>query len=338
MRSGLQQDFQKCYPFIIMREHMDPQLTRILSMMPVIDLSDVRAMRALNQETKLPVSPSDGSVQTNELLVPRRDDASAVRVRVYRPHQSTQALPAILYCHPGLIFGTLEMDHARCLRFASEVGCVVVSVDYRLAPEHPFPAGIEDCYASLAWMEAKADDLNIDASRIAVAGCSTGATLAAALALMARDRGGPALVFQILVCPALDDRLRTASMTEFADPAPMEAGRVGAEHLWRYYLGEPRDNVSLYAAPGRAEDLSGLPPTYLITAEFDCLRDEGIDYALRLMRAGVPTELHHFSGCFHAFDLVVRTAAVSQRSVDEQVAVLRRALAAPARDHVLIAE
>jgi acetyl esterase len=319
------------YPSRHYRENMDPQLARILLMMPVVDLSDIQAIRALNQETKMPVSPSYQLVETSERLVPRPDGASAVRVRVYRPHQSTQTLPALLYCHPGLFFGTLEMDHARCMRFASDVGCVVVSVDYRLAPEHPFPAGIEDCYATLAWMEANATNLSIDPSRTAVAGCSTGATLAAALALMARDRGSPALVFQLLVCPALDDRLQTASMAEFADPGPMEAGRIGSEYMWRYYLGESRDSVSPYAAPGRAEDLSSLPPAYLVTAEFDCLRDEGIDYALRLMRAGVPTELHHFSGCFHAFDLVARTAAVSQRAVDEQVAILRRALAAPAR-------
>lgn len=314
-----------------MREHMDPQLARILSMMPVLDLGDIQAVRALNKETRLPVSPSDLLVRTEEFFVPRLGGATAVRVRAYLPRQQPETLPAILYCHPGLAFGTLEMDHARCMRFASDIGCVVISVEYRLAPENPFPAGVEDCYSSLVWLASNAAELNVDPTRLAVAGCSTGATLAAGLALMARDKGGPALAYQLLVCPALDDRMQTASMAEFAEPAPMEVGRVGAEHLWRYYLGDPRENVSPYAAPSRAEDLSGLPPAYIITAEFDCLRDEGIDYALRLMRAGVPAELHHFSGCFHAFDLVARTAAVSQRAVDEQVAVLRRTLAAPSR-------
>jgi acetyl esterase len=314
---------------IEMREHMDPQLARILALMPVIDLSDIKAIRKLNQGTVMPVPPGNELVSTTEILIPR-SDATSVRIRICRPQQSSQPMPALLYCHPGLIFGTLDMDHARCLRFASDVGCVVVSVEYRLAPEHPFPAGLEDCYAILAWIEANATELNADPSRIAVAGCSTGATLAAAVALLARDRGGPPLVFQLLVCPALDDRLQTASMAEFAEAEPMEAGRVGARHLWRQYLGTVDGDVSPYAAPARAEDVSRLPSTFLITAEFDCLRDEGLAYGLRLIQAGVPTELHHFPGCFHAFDLVARTATISQRAVDEQVTALRRALGAPA--------
>ena len=220
------------------------------------------------------------------------------------------------------------MDHARCVRFASDVGCVVASVDYRLAPENPFPAGLEDCYAALAWIAAHAAEIGVDASRIAVAGCSTGGTLAAGLALLSHDRGGPELAFQVLLCPALDDRLQTGSMAEFAEPGPMEAGRVGARHLWRSYLGNTNTSTSPYAAAARATDLAALPPTYIITAGFDCLRDEGLDYATRLIAAGVPTELHHFPTCFHAFDLTARTATISQHAVDEQVAVLRRAFGA----------
>jgi acetyl esterase/lipase len=257
-----------------------------------------------------------------ETIVPR-DAGSGIRVRITRPRSSDGPLPAILHCHPGLIFGTLDMDHARCARFAADVGCVVASVDYRLAPENPFPAGLEDCYAALAWLQTNAAEMNVDPTRIAVAGCSTGGALAAGLALLSRDRGGPALAFQLLVCPALDDRLQTDSMAEFAEAAPMEAGRVGARHLWRFYLGDAGE-VSPYAAAARAADLTGLPPTFVITAEFDCLRDEGLAYALRLIAAGVPTELHHFPSCFHAFDLVARTATVSQRAADEQVTALRR--------------
>jgi acetyl esterase len=313
-----------------MHEHMDPQLARVLAMMPVVDLSDIQAIRALNQDTRVPAAPTERAVETCEHAVLRRDGRSAIRVRLYRPEHSTrQALPAVLYCHPGLFFGSLEMDHERCVRFASDVPCIVVSVDYRLAPEYPFPAGLEDCYDSLVWIQANATELHIDTSRVGVAGCSSGATLAAGLSLMARDRAGPPLAFQLLVCPTLDDRLETVSMAQFANPGPMEAGRVGAAYMWRYYLGESDDAVSHYAAPARASDVSDLPPTYLVTAEYDCVRDEGLEYALRLIRAGVATELHHFSGCFHAFDLVARTAAVSQRAVGEQVAALRRALATP---------
>src|SRR5207248_3985413 len=142
---------------------------------------------ALNQDSRMPDWPCARPVETSEHHVVHRDGRSAVRVRVYRPERSTQRLPAILYCHPGLAFGSLEMDHARCVRFASDIECVVVSVDYRLAPEYPFPAAVEDCYDSLVWMEANATDLRLDPARMAVAGCSSGATLAAGLSLMARD-------------------------------------------------------------------------------------------------------------------------------------------------------
>jgi acetyl esterase/lipase len=295
--------------------------------MPVMDLSDIAGLRALNAATQIPVTSSEDAVAVTERAVPGPPGAPDVRVRVYTPVSASGPLPAILYFHPGLFFGTLNMDHARCLRYAESVPCVVASVDYRLAPEHPFPAGVEDCYAGLAWTAAAAGELGVDRLLLAVAGCSTGGTLAAAVALMARDRGGPALAFQMLLYPALDDRMDTPSMDEFRQPGPMEAGRVGSAHKWRYYLGEDRTDVSPYAAPARAADLRGLPPGYVLTAERDCSRDEGIDYAVRLIRAGVPTELHHYPGTFHAFDLVVRTAAISQRAVDEQVDVLRRALA-----------
>lgn len=298
-------------------------------MMPVVDLSDVAAIRALNMDTKMPVSASDRLVQTHELHVPRRAVGSGIRVRCYRSAGLTGKLPVVLYFHPGLFFGTLEMDHARCMRFASEAGCVVVSVDYRLAPEHPFPAGIEDGYDCLTWLASQPHVLGVDPARICIAGCSTGATLAAGVTLMARDLNGPALVLQLLVCPTLDDRLDTPSMREFHDPAAMEAGRVGAEHTWNYYLGKERSHVSPYAAPAREANLVGLPPTHVITAEYDSVRDEGIDYAVRLVRAGVPTELHHFPGCFHAFDFVARTAAISRRAMDEQLAMLRRVFGVP---------
>jgi acetyl esterase len=305
---------------------VDPQLERVMDRMPVLDLSDISRLRELNEATKLPVSAADTTVVFDDRPVPGLAGDPDVIVRVYAPRDLPRPAGAVIYFHPVLFFGTLNMDHARCMRFAAGAGCVVISVDYRLAPEHRFPAGVNDCYASLLWAQANAASLGIDAERIAVAGCSTGATLAAALTLMARDTGGPKIAFQMLLQPALDDRLDTPSMAEFAEPGVMEAGRAGGVHKWRYYLGEAPAEVSPYAAPARAESLAGLPPAYVSTNEYDCLRDEGIDYAQRLIRAGVPTELHHYAGTFHAFDLVVRTAVISQRAVEEQVAVLRRAL------------
>lgn len=305
---------------------MDPQLDRVLARMPVLDLSDITKLRALNEATRLPVSAADADVAFDDRQIPGLSGDPDVTVRVYVPRSAARPAAAIVYFHPGLFFGTLNMDHARCMRYAAGVGCVVISVDYRLAPEHRYPAGVNDCYAALCWAASNAEDLGIDAGRIAVAGCSTGATLAAAVTLMARDMAGPKIAFQMLLQPALDDRLNTPSMAEFAEPGVMEAGRAGGVHKWRYYLGDSPGDVSPYAAPARAESLVGLPPAYISTNEYDCLRDEGLEYAQRLIRAGVPAELHHFAGTFHAFDLVVRTAAISVRAVDEQVAVLRHAL------------
>jgi acetyl esterase len=305
---------------------MDPQLERVMSRMPVLDLSDISRLRALNEATKLPVATADSGVSFDDRPIPGLHGDPDVTVRVYVPQPVPRPAAAVIYFHPGLFFGTLNMDHARCMRYAAGVGCVVVSVDYRLAPEHRYPAGVNDCYAALCWAAANAASLGIDPDRIAVGGCSTGATLAAAVTLMARDAGGPKIAFQMLLQPALDDRLNTPSMAEFDEPGVMEAGRAGGVHKWRYYLGDSAADVSPYAAPARAESLVGLPAAYVSTNEYDCLRDEGIEYAQRLIGAGVPTELHHYAGTFHAFDLVVRTAAISQRAVEEQVAVLRHAL------------
>jgi len=205
----------------------------------------------------------------------------------------------------------------------SLVQCVVVNVDYRLAPEHPYPAGLEDCYTGLTYL-AGLD--GVDPTRLAVHGQSAGGGLAAATALLARDRGGPSLCFQALGIPELDDRLETPSMTAFTD-TPMWA-RPQAEKSWEYYLGG--QEADQYAAPARAEDLSGLPPTYLATCELDPLRDEGLTYAMRLLAAGVPVELHNYAGAFHGA-MLVQGAAVVKRMQADLVGALNRALSRPPR-------
>jgi acetyl esterase/lipase len=235
-------------------------------------------------------------------------------------------VPGLLYIHGGgFVMSDLELFYAMALRAVDELGVVVVAVEYRLAPEHPFPAPVEDCYAALSWMVANAAELGIDPARVGVAGESAGGGLAAAVALLARDRGGPALCFQLLDVPELDDRLDTPSMVAYLD-AP-EWSRLGAIFSWRSYLGtEPGGaDVSAYAAPARAEDLSELPPAFVNVCQFDPLRDEGIAYAQRLMHAGVPTELHHYPGTFHGSS-VIEHAAVSRRMLTDQIAALRRGL------------
>ena len=225
----------------------------------------------------------------------------------------------------GFMFGSALLDDPRLPRWAEEMACVVVSVEYRLAPEHPYPAGLHDCYAALSFLHAEADPLGVDPARVALFGASAGGGLAAATALLARDLGGPPVCFQMLHIPELDDRLETPSMRAFVD-SPLW-NRPLAVQSWKAYLGEMSgaSDVPAYAAPARATDLAGLPPAYVSTAENDPLRDEGMTYALRLLQAGVSVELHQFPGTFHGSALVT-TAEVSKRAQREAALVLRRAL------------
>jgi acetyl esterase len=263
-------------------------------------------------------------VSFEDRTIPGPADAPDVPIRIYRPGSPEAVAPAVLYLHGGgFVLGSIETEHAGAASLARALGSTVVSVEYRLAPEAPFPAGLEDCYAALVWLAADAGSLGVDPDRIAVFGQSAGGGLAAGVALAARDRGGPNLCFQFLGIPELDDRLETPSMRAFVD-TPLW-NRPNAVLSWRYYLGDEPGEVSPYAAPARATDLSGLPPAYVSTMEFDPLRDEGIEYAVRLLRAGVPVELHSFSGTFHGSALFAQ-AQVSKRVYAESLQVLAKAL------------
>ena len=284
-------------------------------------------MRSLVAELAalLPPAPESARLRFEDLRIPRRDGPGEIALRVYRPLDAGAALPALVYFHGGAyVAGDLETEHASCAAYCAGVGCVVVSVDYRLAPEHPFPAGLHDCFASTEWVAANAARLAADPSRIAVGGASAGGGLAAATALMARDRGGPALCFQHLVYPTLDDRLRTPS-SRFVGSPVIDGG--GLSGMWRNYLGSEAREIPAYAAPARAEDLAGLPPAYLLTAEFDPLRDEAIEYAQRLLQAGVPAELHLFAGACHGFDVIGAQTAIGRRASAERLLALQAGFA-----------
>jgi len=219
--------------------------------------------------------------------------------------------------------GDVDTEHPWAARIAGLSGVAVISVGYRLAPEHPFPAALDDAYAVLVWTAEHAAELGIDPERIAVGGHSAGAGLAAGVALRARDQQGPPIRFQLLNQPGLDDRQETWSQRNFTD-TPW-ATRDSVTVNWRQYLGSAP--ASPYAAPARADDLSGLPPAHIATAEFCPNRDEDLTYGLRLLQAGVSVELHQWPGTFHGSQVIL-SADVSQRQIAELAAALRRALAA----------
>ncbi len=269
------------------------------------------------------------ALNVTDRKIPGLNGAPDVPVRIYLPKQRSGLVPCLIYLHGGgFVIGNLDQEHANASMIATQLGIAIVSVDYRLAPENPFPAGLEDCYSALVWTHSNASELNIDADHFGVCGDSAGGGLSAALTLLSRDRGGPKLCFQYLAEPELDDRFQTVSMNEFIN-TPM-FNRPFAELSWKHYLGkhvEPGSaDVSAYAAPARAKNLSGLPPSYIRVNEFDPLRDEGIAYARKLREAGVPVELHIYPGTFHGSYLLFATAAISQRQGTEMLDALRRGL------------
>jgi acetyl esterase len=310
---------------------MDPELAALVDVLPVIDLADPVAAREAFEQILAAITIDIPGIETLEIedrKVPGWDGEPDVAVRVYRSRTSATGAgaPGVVMIHGGgFIIGSVQAEHAGAARTAIDTGAVVVSVEYRLAPEHPYPAGLHDCYAALSFLHAEADALGVDPARVALLGASAGGGLAAATALLARDLGGPPVCFQMLHIPELDDRLETPSMRAFVD-SPLW-NRPLAVQSWKAYLGEMSEapDVPPYAAPARATDLAGLPPAYVSTAENDPLRDEGMTYALRLLQAGVSVELHQFPGTFHGSALVT-TAEVSKRAQREAALVLRRAL------------
>ncbi|XOV89763.1 MAG: alpha/beta hydrolase [Pseudomonadota bacterium] len=286
---------------------IDPELLPAIEQLPPLDITrdnvvQVRAMLAAR-----PAVPTQTNVmELKDTVLTKEGEVGVVIYRkTERPGQ-----PAVLWIHGGgYILGNAEDDRARVI--ADTLDCTVVSVDYRLAPEHPFPAGANDCYGVLEWMALQSDALNIDAMRIAIAGASAGGGMAAGVALMARDRGGPKLIMQCLLYPMIDNLHATDSGQVENHPIWNQGTSFRA---WEMYLdGTPGAEASPYAAAARAEDLSGLPPTYICVGSEDLFRDEDIEYARRLIAADVPCEVALFPGLYHAGESFVPTARVSRR-------------------------
>ena len=308
--------------------YVDPELERILAALPPnplgVDGYGVAEARA-DAELAPTIDPPTGS-GAGFTDLPAAADRPAVRI--IAPDEPRPGRPCILWIHGGgYVAGSPFLTDARLFRWAIEHDCVIVAVQYPLAPENPHPAGLEHCYAGLTWVWTNADELGIDSGRIAVAGESAGGGLAAALAIHARDRAEVPICFQLLIYPMLDDR--TVADTDRAD-APVwtkAANAVG----WAAYLGEAADQPPVTAAPGRArpEQLRGLPPCFVSVGSLDLFRDEDIRYAQALQDAGVPTELHVYAGTFHGSDHLVPEAAVSRRFERDLDVAIGRALRAP---------
>ncbi|SDM46280.1 alpha/beta hydrolase [Nonomuraea jiangxiensis] len=313
--------------------NLDPEIRAELERMqlPVFDLAsltfdELRENRAQISAMMTAAPRPDTDVVIEDRRVPGPDGDPDVRVRIYRPPGQGEERPALYWIHGGgMILGIPEIDDATMIGFVEKLGCVVVSVDYRLAPDHPHPAPVEDCYAGLVWTAKAAGDLGIDLTRLAVGGASAGGGLAAATVLLARDRGGPDVAFQLLQCPMLDDRNITPSSHEFTEAVVWD--RAANLFGWTALLGDRvgTDDVSPYAAPARATDLSGLPPAFIDVGELEVFRDEDLDYASRLVQAGVSTEFHLYPGAFHAFDGMVPGTELGRRAQAARLAALKRA-------------
>jgi len=289
---------------------------------------NVRYLARLTART--PKVPTVDGVSIEDVTVPGPPGTAAIRMRIYRPAGVEQPIPALFWIHGGgFVMGSPEQDQRDNIAVVRELGIAVAAVRYRLAPAHPFPAPMDDCYAALRGLHDRAEALGLRADRIAVGGASAGGGLAAGLVLTAHDRGEVPVAFQLLLYPMLDDRTVQRSDID-ASHLRLWSPRSNACGWAAYLAGEPaRSGVSPYAAPARRDDLAGLPPTWLGVGTLDLFHDEDVEYARRLTDAGVTVEVQVVEGAFHAFDRVSPKAAVVQRFRRSYLDALRRVLLAP---------
>jgi acetyl esterase len=308
---------------------LDPQAQRVVDQMAALNLKPV--------EESTPAEARDSIRVRTAALGPFEDVAAVadhrvpvaggeVTVRAYSPGGSGPH-PALVYYHGGgWVIGDLDTHDGLCRSLTNAARCAVLSVDYRLAPEWRYPVAVEDSYAALTWVVANAARLGIDPRRVAVGGDSAGGNLATVMALMARERRGPALVHQVLIYPVTDHRLDTPSYVENATGYVLT--REGMRWFWNHYLAREAEGREPHASPLRAPSLAGLPPALVITAECDPLRDEGEAYAARLRDAGVPVTLTRYSGMFHGFVRMTRILDKARTALDEIAGSLQKAFAA----------
>jgi acetyl esterase len=311
---------------------LDPQVQAVLDQMAALGLPSMDTLspedaRRQMEMTRAAAPPGEPVHDVEDRTIP--GPAGEIPIRIYRP-SAEQSLPALVYFHGGgWVIGSIQTHDAVCRSLTNGAQCVVISVDYRLAPEHKFPAAADDAYAATRWVADNAASHGVDPARIAVGGDSAGGNLAAVVALMAKERGGPAIVYQVLVYPVTDHNLDTASYQANAEGYLLT--KRSMIWFWNHYLNSDADGLDPRASPLRAADLSGLPPALVITAEYDPLRDEGAAYAERLKQAGVPVVYSNYDGMIHGFFGMSAMLDKAKQAVGEVCGALGVAFAEPSR-------
>ena len=279
----------------------------------------VQRREVLSQMLSATPVPPNPNVEISNHVAP--GPSGDLGVRVYSPKSASKPAPGIVYIHGGgMIMGGLDGEDGTCQMMADQLGAVIASVDYRKAPENPYPAAPEDCFAAASWVFENAEKLGIDHGNIGVYGQSAGGGLTLAVAMMARDRGGPNFAYMVPIYPMIDDRNESESSKLITDVGIWD--RDGSIEAWGWYLGG--QSADQYAAPARAKDLAGLPPAYIDVGELDMFRDEDIDFAKRLAEAGVQVEFHLWPGAYHASEVFAPEAALSQRIWSTRISAIKR--------------
>jgi acetyl esterase len=315
---------------------LDDDAARVLEMVrlsgrPAFETVSPAEARALFLGGREILSPEPAPV--GEVRAPEAPGANGATIplRLYRPAGAAAeaSLPALVFFHGGgWVVGDLETHDPMCRHLANAAQCAVIAVDYRLAPEHKFPAAVEDCFAATEWVAANGGALGVDGARLAVGGDSAGGNLAAVISLMARDRGSPRLCLQLLLYPALDFGMSHPSHQRFAEGHLLTLATM--RWFGEAYIRGPQDVADWRASPLRAPDLSGLPPAYVLTAGYDPLCDEGAAYVRRLRESGVPVEHRHLPGQIHGFLLMGKIIRAAGPALDDIAAALRAAFDKPA--------
>ena len=304
-----------------------PELQPAAKMSPKFSYNK-RSIWFINLLMRLMPSPKNlKGIVIENIFIPGQDDRARIRLRIYKPETISTPTPVLIWMHGGgYLIGRPEQDDTSCVQYVHELGITVVSVDYRLAPKHPFPAGLDDCYATLKWVAAYSQRLNIDPKRIAVGGNSAGSGLAAALAQLAHERNEISLAFQLLIYPMLDDR--TVLRTDIDDSNNVTWTQKSNRFGWESYLGQTcgAENVPAYSVPARRADLSGLPPAWIGVGDLDIFHDEDVAYAQRLKECGIECELNVIPGAFHGFDVFDAQIPIVQDFRKSQISALKKYL------------